>query len=70
MEKRILKALSNEHRVRALRAHEEGPKTYSDLVLHLRFDPERDRGKFTYHLNMLREAGLIQQQDGFYHLSK
>lgn len=71
MDKRILKALSNEHRVRALRALvEEGPKTYSDLMVHLGFDPERDRGKFTYHLNLLREAGLIQQQDGFYRLSK
>ncbi len=70
MDKRILKALSNEHRVRLLRVLEEGPKTYSDLMVHLRFDPERDRGKFTYHLNLLREAGLIQQQDGFYRLSK
>ncbi len=70
MDKRILKALSNEHRIRLLRVLEKGAKTYSDLMVHLHLDPERDRGKFTYHLNLLREVGLIQQQDGFYRLSK
>ncbi len=60
MDKRILKAVSNERRVRALRALEEGPQTYSDLMVRLQLDLGRDRGKFTYHLNFLRETGTDQ----------
>lgn len=70
MDRRILKAVSNEHRVRALRALEEGSKTYSDLMVRLQFDVEKDRGKFTYHLNLLRETGLIQRHDGLYGLTR
>lgn len=70
MDKRILKAVSNEHRVRALKALDEGPQTYSDLMVRLQLDLGRDRGKFTYHLNLLRETGLIQRQDGLYGLTR
>lgn len=69
MDAKALKALANEHRIQLLRALEQGPKTYSDLLVQLRWDLGRDRGKFTYHLNLLREAGLVEQRDGFYHLT-
>jgi DNA-binding transcriptional ArsR family regulator len=69
MDTKTLKALANEHRIQILRALEEGPKTYSDLLVLLGWDLERDRGKFTYHLTLLRESGLLEHGDGPYRLS-
>ncbi len=69
MDERTLHALANPIRIRILKSLRQGSKTYSDIMRVLELDLERDRGKFTYHLNLLREAKVIEEEGGLYHLT-
>lgn len=69
MDRKALKVLANALRLRILKSLQQGPKSYSDIMRVLQLDLERDRGKFTYHLNLLREAKLIKEESGLYRLA-
>lgn len=69
MDQHVLQALANPTRIRILKSLEEGSKTYTDLMRGLGLDLDRDRGKFTYHLNLLKQTSLIEEEDGLYQLT-
>ncbi len=69
MDRQILQALANPLRIRILKSLQPGPESYSDIMRVVGLDLERDRGKFTYHLNLLREANLISEEGGLYRLT-
>ncbi len=69
MDGQILQALANPLRIRILKSLQEGTKSYSDIMRVLGLDLERDRGKFTYHLNLLKQAKLIREEGGLYQLT-
>ena len=70
MSKEILRALANETRLRILKELKEKPQIYTDLMVNVGMDVERDRGKFTYHLNLLKDAKVIDQEGDFYRITK
>lgn len=69
MDQEILQALANPTRVRILRLLQQGSKTYSDIMRVLGLDLDRDRGKFSYHLNLLKQTKLIEEEGGLYRLT-
>ena len=70
MSKEILRALTNETRLHILKEIKEKPQIYTDLMVNVGMDIEKDRGKFTYHLNLLKDAKVIDQKGDFYRITK
>jgi DNA-binding transcriptional ArsR family regulator len=67
---RIPKVLGNETRLHILKELEGKTLTYTDLMKNLGMDVESDRGKFTYHLNVLKDSGLVKQEDDMYRITE
>ena len=57
----VLKALSSPIRMQILDLlYDKGPLSYTEIMKSLRLSPDRDAGKFAYHLKMLIKAHLIE----------
>ena len=67
---RVHKALGNETRLHILKELKEKPLTYTHLMKNLGMDVGRDRGKFTYHLNIVKDSGLIKQEGDMYRITE
>lgn len=67
---RVHKVLGNKTRLHILKELKEKALTYTRLMKDLDMDVERDRGKFTYHLNVLKDSGLIKQEDDMYRITE
>jgi DNA-binding transcriptional ArsR family regulator len=70
MNVKVHKALRNETRFHLLKELKKGPLTYTHLMKKLGMDVGRDRGKFTYHLNILKDSGLIKQEGDTYRITE
>ena len=70
MDVKVHKALRNENRLHILGELKEKPLTYTHLMKNLGMDVRRDRGKFTYHLNILKDSGLIKQEGEMYRITE
>jgi DNA-binding transcriptional ArsR family regulator len=70
MNVKVHEALRNETRFHLLKELKEEPLTYSHLMKKLGMDVGRDRGKFTYHLNILKDFGLIKQEGDMYRITE
>lgn len=70
MDIRIRKALGNETRVHILEELKDRDLTYTGLMKRLGMDTGKDRGKFTYHLNILRDSGLVRKEDEAYRITE
>jgi len=58
---RVVKAISSPLRAQILSLLARGPMSYTEMMRSLGLSPDRDAGKFAYHLKMLVNAGLIRQ---------
>jgi len=67
---RVYTVLGNETRLHILKELKEKALTYTRLMKDLDMDVERDRGKFTYHLNVLKDSGLIKQESDMYRITE
>lgn len=64
----LIRALDHPYRQAVLRALKVGALSYSESFS--RVEPQGiGRGRFNYHLKILRGAGLLQLDDGLYHLT-
>ena len=70
MNTNIHKTLGNETRRYILKELRDKPLTYTQLMKNLGMNVERDRGKFTYHLNILKDSRLIKQEDDTYRITE
>lgn len=70
MDIKVHKALGNETRLHILEELKEKPLIYTHLMKNLGMDVGRDRGKFTYHLNILKDSGLIKQEGDMYRITE
>ena len=68
---RIVKAMASPLRARILSLLARGPMTYTEIMRSLRLSPDRDAGKFAYHLKTLVKAGLVRpnSEDGKYEIT-
>lgn len=57
---RVVKALASPIRAQILDLLARGPMSYTELMRSLGLSPDRDAGKFAYHLKTLVKAGLIR----------
>lgn len=58
---KILKAVSSSVRLQLLNLlFDRGPLSYTDLMSSLKMNPNRDAGRFAYHLKFLLKADLIE----------
>ncbi|RLI06231.1 hypothetical protein DRO32_05665, partial [Candidatus Bathyarchaeota archaeon] len=57
---RVVKALASPVRAQILDLLARGPMSYTELMRGLGLSPDRDAGKFAYHLKLLVRAGLIR----------
>jgi len=58
---KILDAASDPLRLKVLRLlYSQGSLSYSDIMISLKLHPNRDAGKFAYHLRKLRRSGLLE----------
>jgi anaerobic ribonucleoside-triphosphate reductase len=58
---KILDAASDPLRLKVLKLlYSHGPLSYSDIMISLKLHPNRDAGKFAYHLRKLRRSDLIE----------
>jgi len=60
-ELRILRALVHPMRARILEVLWEEPLTFSWIMRRLGLNPKFDSGSFAFHLKVLREAGLVEE---------
>ena len=58
---RVVKAIASPLRAQILSLLARGPMSYTEIMRSLGLSPERDAGKFAYHLKTLVNAGLIKQ---------
>ena len=57
---KVFDALAAPLRLRILRLlYSQGPLSYSDIMSRLNLNPNRDAGKFAYHLGKLHDSGLL-----------
>lgn len=64
----VVRALDHAYRQSILRALRKGPTTYSRLFAAV--EPEGSgRGRFNYHVKILREAGLVAVDEDLYRLT-
>lgn len=70
MSREIRRALANETRLHILKGLKNKPQTYTNLMVSIGMDVDRDRGKFTYHVNLLKDVKLIDQEGDFYRITK
>ena len=57
---KVFDALAAPLRLRILRLlYSQGPLSYSDIMSRLNLNPNRDAGKFAYHLGKLHNSGLL-----------
>ncbi len=60
MSSKVFDAASSPIRVQILRLlHSKGALSYSEIMVPLELDPNKDAGKFAYHLRSILAAGLI-----------
>ncbi|PKK86373.1 MAG: hypothetical protein CVT48_01430 [Thermoplasmata archaeon HGW-Thermoplasmata-1] len=62
----LFKVLANDTRLGILELLKQRSHSYTELMNSLGLNVETDRGKFTYHLNMLKDQQLIGQEGGSY----
>ena len=68
---RVVKAMASPLRARILGLLARGPMSYTEMMRSLRLSPDRDAGRFAYHLKTLVKAGLIRpnSEDGRYEIT-
>ena len=67
---RVVKALASPIRAQILGLLARGPMSYTELMRSLGLSPDRDAGKFAYHLKTLVKAGLVKpNRDGGYEIT-
>ena len=68
---RVVKALASPIRAQILGLLARGPMSYTEIMRSLGMSPDRDAGKFAYHLKTLVKAGLIRpnSEDGKYEIT-
>ncbi len=68
---RVVKALASPLRAQILDLLARGPMSYTEIMRSLGLNPDRDAGKFAYHLKMLVRVGLIKpnSEDGKYEIT-
>ncbi|RLI39549.1 hypothetical protein DRO60_00905 [Candidatus Bathyarchaeota archaeon] len=58
---RVVKAIASPLRAQILGLLARGPMSYTEIMRSLGLSPDRDAGKFAYHLKMLVNTGLVRQ---------
>ena len=68
---RVVKAMASPLRARILGLLAKGPMSYTEMMRNLRLSPDRDAGRFAYHLKTLVRAGLVRpnSEDGRYEIT-
>ena len=68
---RVVKAMASPLRARILGLLARGPMSYTEMMRSLRLSPDRDAGRFAYHLKTLVKAGLVRpnSEDGRYEIT-
>lgn len=65
----LLRALSHPLRRDIAKSLEDGPESYSALMLTCGLDPNHDSGLFSYHLNELIKSRIVQRRPDRYSLT-